>query len=152
MQPHPEKGKLPGDIPEPIFVANPNHRCKVLKGELIALAAAKKNDKTMTRLDATRLGKNYSYFIRSLPYLDEHEYIPRAKACLEHHFDNHEYCGEWCKRKQQTQEQRNSKERFYRSKTDKHDLELYKVLQEIFARFITLDRIMEVSHGVDTQK
>jgi hypothetical protein len=26
MQPRPDKGKLPGDIPEPAFVADPNHR------------------------------------------------------------------------------------------------------------------------------
>jgi hypothetical protein len=66
LQPRSDKGKLPAEIPEPKFVADPNHRVKVLKGELYSLAMAKKETKkTMTKNDASRLGKNYSYFVRS---------------------------------------------------------------------------------------
>jgi hypothetical protein len=52
MQLHPDKGKLPGDIPEPSFVADQNHRRKVLNGKLVTLAAMKVAQKaTMTRMD-----------------------------------------------------------------------------------------------------
>jgi hypothetical protein len=34
MRPRPDKGKLPGHIPEPLFVADPNHRKKVFTGDL----------------------------------------------------------------------------------------------------------------------
>jgi hypothetical protein len=40
LQVRPDKGRLPPHIPEPTFVADPNHRKKVLTGELIALASA----------------------------------------------------------------------------------------------------------------
>jgi hypothetical protein len=93
MQARPNKGKLPGDIPEPTFVADPNHRRKGLNGELVALAAGKVQQRaTMTRMDSTRIAKNYGYFIRTLPTLQEDEYVQRARCVLEHHFDNHEFC------------------------------------------------------------
>ena len=67
LQERPDKGKLPHQIPEPFFVADPNHRRKQLTGELIALAKAKVQEKlTMTRMDATRIGKNFGYMARSL--------------------------------------------------------------------------------------
>jgi hypothetical protein len=66
-KPRPNKGRLPGHIPEPSWVADPNHRRKVLTGELIALAKSVVSKKhTMTRMDSTRLGKNFGYMIRTL--------------------------------------------------------------------------------------
>jgi hypothetical protein len=45
--------------------------------------------------------------------------------------------------------QRAASLRFYRCKVK--DVSLYKVLQEKLSRFITLDRLKEVAHGMDTQ-
>lgn len=150
MQPRPDKGKLPGDITEPSFVADPNHRRKVLHGELVVLAAAKKDAKaTMTRMDATRIAKNYGYFIRTLPDLQEHEYEVRARAVLEHHFDNHEFCGDFCRRRKMTEDELVNGERYYRC--HEKDAELYKILVKIVSRFVTFDRLQEVAHGMDTQ-
>jgi hypothetical protein len=54
LQDRPDRGRLPAEIPEPLFLADPNHRRKVLTGELIALASSKVADKaTMTRMDST---------------------------------------------------------------------------------------------------
>jgi hypothetical protein len=51
-----DKGLLPGRVPEPFFVADPNHRCKLVTGELIGLATVNvANRVTMTRMDATLL-------------------------------------------------------------------------------------------------
>jgi hypothetical protein len=50
----PDYRKLPGNIPEPKFIADPNHRRKVLTGELIALEKGRVAEKaTMTRMDCT---------------------------------------------------------------------------------------------------
>jgi hypothetical protein len=38
LQDRRDNGKLPGNIPEPIFVADPNHRRKALNGELIGVS------------------------------------------------------------------------------------------------------------------
>jgi hypothetical protein len=153
LHPRPDRGRLPGDVPEPMFVADPNHRKKVLTGELIAMLTAKKADKaTLTRNDTTRIGKNFGYMIRALPRFTTDEQITTAgKAVLEHHFDNHEFCGRWCPRKRLTEAQRAAQDRYYRDKNRKEDGELYRILCDKIGRFITLDRLKEVAHGMDTQ-
>jgi hypothetical protein len=152
LHPRPDKGRLPAHVPEPSFVADPNHRKKVLTGELIALSLSKVAAKaTMTRMDATRIGKNFGYMIRSIHLMDPLLYEDAGNAVLEHHFDNHAYCGEWCRRKRQTTAQRIDCNHYYRSKEDKDDAKLYTILQDIVARFVTFDRLAEVAHGMDTQ-
>jgi hypothetical protein len=148
--PRPDRGRLPADIPEPSFVADPNHRKKVLTGELIALDKAKVSEKaTMTRMDSTRIGKNFGYMIRTLKDLQECQYVNAGKAVLEHHFDNHDHCGPWCRRRTMSLVERQQNERYYRSKTT--DAKLYVILSDKVSRFITFDRLKEVAHGMDTQ-
>jgi hypothetical protein len=150
QQPRPDRGRLPGHIPEPLFVADPNHRRKVYTGELLTVKMSKVAERfTMTKMDCTRLGKNFGYMVRTLKRRPEEEWEARGRAVIEHHFDNHEFCGEWCPRKRQGQEERDAKARYYRSKTE--DAKLYTVFNNITTRFITLDRLKEVAHGMDTQ-
>jgi hypothetical protein len=152
LQKRPDYGKLPGHIPEPVFVADPNHRVKVLTGELYNLESQTvANRFTMTKMDSSRIGKNFGYMVRTLPKLLECQYLDAAKAVIEHHFDEHKYCGEWCKRKSMTPEQALQSPRFYRDKTKSSDAKLYAVLSDKIARFITLDRLKEVAHGMDSQ-
>jgi hypothetical protein len=101
----------------------------------------------MTKMDATRIGKNFSYMVRQFTRMDESRYCDAAKAVLEHHFDNHAYCGGWCpRRRNPTMSNRGY---YYRCKTK--DAKLYVKLQEILERFITPERLKEVAHGMDTQ-
>ena len=152
LQPRIDKGMLPGHIPEPTFVADPNHRRKVLTGELYKLLTLKVKDRlTMSRMDVNRIGKNFGYMIKALPMMDESTYEAAGKAVLEHHFDNHEFCGPWCRRKDLTAAEKKASKRFYRNKEDPIDAKLYARLHEIISRFVTLDRLREVAHGMDTQ-
>jgi len=98
-------------------------------------------------MDAIRIGTNFAYMSRALPSKDESEFVNAGKAVLEHHFDNHECCGEWCRHKSLTDEEVKVSGKFYRSKTK--DKELYEWLQENLARFLTLDALKEVGHGMD---
>jgi hypothetical protein len=149
LQDRPDKGKLPSHVPEPLFVADPNHRRKGLTGELIKLDMSRVDEKfTMTRMDSTRIGKNFGYMARTLKDRDETEYCQAAQACLEHHFDNHEFCGSWCKRKDESDESKKSSIKYYRSK-DK-DAKLYEVLQDKMERFCTQERLNEMAHTLDT--
>jgi hypothetical protein len=150
LQKRPDKGKLPGHIPEPVFVADPNHRCKGLVSVLIAIDTANiANRFTMTRMDSTRIGKSFGYTASMLTTLaDESLYVDAAKAVLEHHFDNHQYCGIWCPRKRMTVAQLAVSERYYRNK--KESPELYKVLSDKIGRYIELDRLVEIAHDLDT--
>jgi hypothetical protein len=146
-----DNGKLPGHIPEPMFVADPNHRKKVLTKDLRALAqksAAERHN--MSSMDMTRIGKNYGYMIRGLKRLSEDKFLDAGKAVVEHHFDNHEYCGGWCPRKHLTEQQLKESKRFYWCKTK--DAKLYALLCKIItSRFITIERLREVAHSMDTQ-
>jgi hypothetical protein len=149
LQPRPDKGKLPGHVPEPLFVANPNHRHKRLTGVLIGLDKEKVHIRqTMTRMDPTRIGKNFAYMARTLKDRPCEAFVDAAKAVLEHHFDNHQYCGDWCKRKHETQAQRERVVKYYRN--SQNDAKLYAILHEKILRFITANKLIEMAHGMDT--
>jgi len=145
----PDYGEVPAHMPEPGFLADPGHRKKTLKGDLYRLekkvAAVKK---TMTKCDCVRVSTNYGYMSRTLPGVDEAEFVDRGRAVLEHHFDNHQYCGSFCHRKDETPEQIAASTKYYRDKVK--DKELYDVLHNILARFVTLEALREVGHGFDT--
>jgi hypothetical protein len=91
LQVRPDKGKLPANVPEPLFVADPNHRRKGLSGQLIKMDLGKVSEKvTMIRMDSTHITKNFAYMARTIRDKEVHEYEDCAKAVLEHHFDNHQ--------------------------------------------------------------
>jgi hypothetical protein len=114
LQPRPDKGKLPGYIPEPAFVAYPNHRRKVLSGELIAMDKSTADKRfTMTRMDSTRISKNFAYMARTLKDRPQEEFIDAAQSVLDHHFDIHDDCGAWCKRKHLSEAQRKASLTYY---------------------------------------
>jgi hypothetical protein len=149
LQPRPDKGKLPAHVPEPTFVADPNHRRKVLSGDLIKLdTACVKEKATMTRMDTTRITKNFGYMVRALKTKPQCKFIDAANAVLDHHFDVHNHCGAWCPRKMETTAQRNASKKYYRSM--EKDAKLYAILKEKMARFVTLDKLQEVAHPMDT--
>ena len=145
----PDYGEVPAYMPEPTFLADPGHRKKTLKGVLYKLEQQKKADKkTMTKCDCVRISTNFAYMTRTLPGVDESEWVDRGKAVLEHHFDNHEFCGSFCTRKDMSDADRAATTKYYRNK--EKDKELYKLLHEAIARFVALDALREVGHGMDT--
>ena len=203
LAPRPNHGMVPRHMPEPTFVADPNHRRKTLSNKLWGLAklaktspedqlkeydimVKNKNEKakkkglpppeikpfkvkqwnlTMTKMDARRISKNFAFMARTLQHkTTDEEILTSGKAVLEHHFDNHAYCGPWCRRKlyllqcqtiattttaAATKKTDNEDRRkFYRDKTK--DAELYKRLHSYVARFITLEALKELAHNMDT--
>jgi hypothetical protein len=97
-------------------------------------------------MDSTRLGKNFGYMARTLKGRPQSEWIPAAKAVLEHHFDVHDNCH----RKLVSTDVGNRKAstKFYRCKTI--DAKLYAVLGEKLSRFVTMDKLQEMAHDMDT--
>jgi hypothetical protein len=149
LQPRPDKGKLPAHVPEPLFVADPNYRRKALTGILIVLNTAMVDEKlTMTRMHSTRIGKNFAYMARTLKDRPIHEFADAAKTVLEHHFDNHQYCGDWCKRKHESAAQRLRIIKYYKNR--ENDAKLYSLLFDKIERFTSLDKLVEMAHGMDT--
>jgi len=147
----PDKGRLPRYMLEPIFWHDPNHRKKTLKGELYGqLKKRKASREGLTRCDILRITTNFAYMVRTLHHKSsDAEFVEAGKAVVEHHFDNHECCGKWCRRKDMTNEEKAECPKVYRSK--EKDATLYKHLTATMARFISLSALREVGHGMDTQ-
>ena len=152
LQDRPEGvGRLPGYMEEPLWAADPNHRKKLLTGELAALCIQLVDKKiTMTKMDALRIGKNYGYFIRSIPRANDLQAsLKGGKAVLDHHFDVHDNCGLWCRRKLQTDEEREAtKHLYYRDM--KKDAKLYAHLKLMVDPYITEKALEDLNHGMDT--
>ena len=145
----PDKGELPIYMPEPTYVADPNHRKKSFGGELYRYESLNVDKKDgITRMDILRLTQNFCYMVRSLQSTPRSQWQDCAKCVVEHHFDNHHYCGLWCWRKKQTAEEQEKEKKMYRCKTKNY--KLYLGLTERIARFITEDALDEVGHGMDT--
>jgi len=143
------KGRLPLFVVEPKFAGDPAHRKKTLKNDLYKLLAKPVKDRhDCAEGDVTRVSINFIYMVRQLHEYPQEQWVNRAKAVLEHHFDNHEYCGRHCHRKDKTAEERAKSPKMYRCK--EKNASLYEALNGIILRFITLDRLLEVGHGGDT--
>jgi hypothetical protein len=85
---------------------------------------------------------------RTLKDRPKEELEEAAKAVLEYHLDCHSYCGDWCKRKSESLEDRKTSGRYYRCKTT--DAKLCVLLQQRISRFFKLDKLIEMDHGCNT--
>ena len=92
-----DKGKLPIDIPEPLFLADPGHRIKVMSKPFFKMVTTTKDPSTCKMIDDLSIKKYLGCFIyknRTLPLC---EFVNKARAPVEHLFNNHEWCdSEWC--------------------------------------------------------
>lgn len=144
-------GLLRYPIPPPDFLADPAHRKKTLRNHLWKLMGRGKKggNAGLVEGDILRLTMYFIYMVRQLHDLPESEWVNAAKAVLEHHFDNHEFCGDFCQRKNQTPEEREVCTKVYRS-MEEHKV-LYEELKKVMEPFISIEGLREVSHGGDTQ-
>mmetsp|Transcript_37363 Transcript_37363/g.54638 ORF Transcript_37363/g.54638 Transcript_37363/m.54638 type:complete len:456 (-) Transcript_37363:846-2213(-) len=97
---------LPLHIPEPKWLADPTHRTKVVGKRFFDLLKKGKKFSTITKADCLRMKKYYGYFLKQNRDKSIDEMYHTSFAPLEHLFDCHDYCGTWCKRKQQLARER----------------------------------------------
>jgi hypothetical protein len=151
----PDRGQLRREYPEPQWLNDPSHRGKTLGGDLRSIEKQPKAvSKGINKVDCIKLHRNFGYMIKQLKQVPEEEWISRGKAVLEHHFENHEYCGPWCSRKNMSvaelENDRKKTGKYYRCKV--RDAIQYGVLQAVMEKYIGLDKLREVAHGYSTQK
>eukprot|EP00957_Ditylum_brightwellii_P168223 12807209-Ditylum_brightwellii.AAC.1 len=72
-----------------------------------------------------------------------------AKSPLEHLFDEHQFCGDWCKQKLQNEEKRKAATQYYCCK--KKDAKFYAQLFALSKDFTTKKCLRESCHLYDTQ-
>ena len=99
------EGGLPHHVTQPIFLADPSHRCKVIGKPLFKLASMKKSDCTLSSVDANRLKIYTACFFnmvrkqkRDISYVLDHVW-----CILHHYFDDHQFCtSDFCYKKRGT--------------------------------------------------
>jgi hypothetical protein len=99
-------------------------------------------------VDILRLTRNFAYMTRQLKDKPTEEWTVAGKAVLDHHFDIHTGCGDFCKRKKELAEGLTKDTKVYRSK--ERDKDLYDLLVPILDEFITIERLEEIAHGWHT--
>ena len=148
-------GRLPIHIPEQTFLADFNHRVKVVGKSAYFLATQPKKESEVTKPMAERIKTNCGSILRQVRYLDwakDCEKIrKRVLAPIEHLFSNHEFCEEsWClaKRAQKEKEYRPDQKNILYDKT-KHK-KMYNQLFEAVSRYQEDRNVIECLHNRDT--
>ena len=83
---------LPNDIPAPKWFADPTHRAKCVAGAFFEMTKGAKSDIRAHKLDALRMKKYYSYFVKQNCKKDIKWLLKHAMAPLDHLFDDHHLC------------------------------------------------------------
>ena len=95
-----ENSDLPKGFKRPIFLADLNHRIKVLSKPIFALASLGKRTSTCSKGDALRLKRNFAWYFKSCvgdPKVTFKEFQRNVNAPIYHHFNNHLWCNaKWC--------------------------------------------------------
>jgi hypothetical protein len=104
----------------------------------------------MKKSDAGRLKRNLSYMVHMYCDRPFDELKTAAKAALEHHFNNHEFCSGWCPYLAKSGAERAEVQYKYPSKTE--DSVLYSHFVEIHGAYTTEQGLRELKHPYDTKK
>ena len=93
-----DKGRLDVHIPEPLFLADPSHRVKVVaKACFLMLKKKVKERFGLTKADCLRLKVNWGYMLKKKWGKTLKELKKASNAPLEHQFNNHQFCDStWC--------------------------------------------------------
>ena len=79
-------GKLPIDIPEPIFLADPSHRIKTMCTPIYKMITSTKDPKKCKKIDFLRVKKYTSCYIYQNRNAPLEDLVKRARAPIEHLF------------------------------------------------------------------
>ena len=92
-----DKGLLPSHIPQPVFLADPSHRIKVMSKPFFKMVTTTKDPNLCKMIDALRIKKYLGCFIYKNRHLPLSDFVKKAHAPIEHLFNCHEWCdSEWC--------------------------------------------------------
>jgi hypothetical protein len=90
-------GLVNDEVETPNFLADPSHRIKCIIRSVYKLVKKNKDPNSIKTIDAMRLKKYLSCYIRQCRTDDFDTFFANRYAALEHLFDNHVHCnGTWC--------------------------------------------------------
>ena len=132
-----------------IFFADKGHRVRgyirVLFTESYKSAA---DGCGCTKIDAERMKRRMSWTLRLHCGGTYAEFKTAVHAVLEHHFNNHEYCGDWCKAAEGTAEELVENRLRFRCKTK--DAKLYLFMKKHHEQFMEDTKLRQLFHQWDT--
>jgi hypothetical protein len=103
-----------------VKLSDPIHYVKNYKGELYTQVNMPKKKNETCKADAMRLSHNLAYMLaQHTPSKDGctfEKFETAGEASFEHHWNNHEHCGEWCQTKKWTEEEKIQKKGKFRDK------------------------------------
>jgi len=137
-------GKLRHPMPEPRFLADPAHQKKTFRNHVCTLknghdpttanlktrTGTKKRMSLMgtplgfTEIDMLRLSRNFACMFRQLKGIPWSKWEDAGKAVVEHHFDKHKFCGDFCMQKKEPERKVDDPLKVHRSKSE--DARLHK--------------------------
>jgi hypothetical protein len=144
-----DHGALDLDVPEPVCKADANHRVRAYGNALHKLVAMKNADSGgVTGVDRDRLKQNFRY-ARAKNVDKAFDLFKDAfQPSIEHHFNNHTLCGEWCAAKKLIDRGESTAHLHYRCKTK--NAKMYEKMKEVHAIFTTDVKLSEIHHKVNT--
>jgi hypothetical protein len=115
-----DHGMLPLEHPEPDKLSEPGHFVKNYNGELYVWAGAAKAKSQTCKANAMRLSRNLSYMLeqykRGTANCTFEKFERAAKASFKHHWNDHQFCGSWCKAKDWNEMEKDKFKNKYRNK------------------------------------
>jgi hypothetical protein len=143
-------GKLPVDHPVIFFLADLMHRIRCFNKHVFGLALAPQSTSTCTMVDAYRLKRNFGYWILSYHTMTFDIFREKSKAVVEHHFNNHTHCGDWCAMKNADATKAAIGELKCRCK--KENKKMHGDISQIMDRFTETEKLKECHHECSSQK
>jgi hypothetical protein len=145
-----DTGLLPIYMIEITFLGDKNHRVRTYARfyfKLAQLAA----DKSMCHFgDAERLKRAFAYFLHQFSKRSWRRFLRSARAVLEHHFNSHRYCDDWCPAKKWNKEDRLKNGLKYRSKTT--HAKLYEQCKTHHDKFTSEEALRDMYHEFHSNK
>jgi hypothetical protein len=98
-----DHGALDLDVPQPVCKADANHHVRAYGNAIHKLVAMRNADSGgATGVDRDRLKQNFCYARAKNVDEDFKQFKDAFLPSIEHHFNNHTLCGEWCASKKLT--------------------------------------------------
>ena len=151
-RPKSDQGKLPRWILQPEFKADPTHRNKVVSSKFYDLAKAPVRTSRLTNQIARRLKKDWGYMIAQCKHKPMDEFVVGAKAVLQHIYNNHEFCGEWCDAKKAlTEKKPYSHPEGWLSRKDPEQEKMYHQVLAVTEKYGSHSYLEQSHHKFNTQ-
>lgn len=115
------------------------------------MARMNKDKYTATTIDAERLKRNMAWTLKLKPLEEDCTYDDfknAVQAVLNHHFNDHALCGNWCQAKNLTLVELSTKGLKYHDKLK--DNNMYLMFKKVHDEFMKEENLIQLFHTQDT--